>query len=549
MSAEKSPDWLIDLLYDEALEEDEDHLPTPQEDSLTPEQSAELTAHQDLLRALRDATPMFSPQASTRAAILEAAHAQIAKQAEQQAQAVRKPQVARPLQDSMWGRTRTQTVAQIAGLATVLVVGVFMLGRLQDTLPSATRSASPSAEHAAMIAPAPAPTLAAAPQSADFPERSPLEVAAGDAANKGQDTLALREPAKLPDLADRVEGGAPSPPAEEAAPADPEPAAKLPRQEATQALQAASAASGRISGLASSGSVSKEASKEALDDLLADSTPAPIAAKPDADAASDKRADEDGLGFAGENARLQPQEPKLSARTTLETKDLDTRRTLERAPGPPPVAQAPRDEAYAEEAAPDIEERLADKKSSSSFMSPEAPGRAAPAKPSVSAPQAPASSMAKASPKPMPAEAAPAEAAPAAPARRGGVQVNETEAEAQVAVKAEARTEDAARQRAATPSLPALEQALRAERFAEAAREADRFLKTGRGSADERARALEIKAQSYERLGRGDDAYRVYEQLEREYPAYVKKRAVERPSRSLKKKDAAKSEMDAMESY
>lgn len=543
MSAEKSTDWLIDLLYEDEVEHEEpleedlssqdssEELERPLK-LLRPEQEAELAEHRRWLATVRQSMSMAQPSAATHDAIMEAARAQLITHAEREAQAVRKPQPTRHSPEgTLWARARFGTMAQIASLATVLVVGIFFLGRFQDKMPAMSESApAPTAttialndapEAAAPQAqpePAPEPVIAAATEeqaqapeeSLDFPSRDPNEVA-HRADQQLKDSLALNEPLEkesksrreqVMEEAERAKVGG------EEAPGDAIAKTAEVDASATRSKRSTTAKGLSLDGASVQGAF--ESNKDKADDSFA---------------------------FSGRAAEEQApaQEP-----TRLAINDTAPAKTIKREAPATPTQDL--DESFGPAAAD---------QPNSKFLSPESPmanstsgastgvkqqeRAVANVQPRPSSSAAP--SLAK---KQAPAKPAPSAAPSAAPR-------DEAAAEAEMVEDAKAKTKADAKP--ATPSISITEQAFRADRFKDAAAEADRFLKTGRGTPDERARALEIKAQSYERLGRGDDAYRVYEQLEREYPGYFKKKAIDRPRKRSKKKDAAKSKIDLMDSY
>lgn len=543
MSAEKSTDWLIDLLYEDEVEHEEPLEDLSSQDSseelerplalLSAEQEAELAEHRRWLESVRQSMQLAQPSAATHDAIMEAARGHLIKHAEREAQAVRKPQPVRHSPEgTLWARARFGTMAQIASLATVLVVGIFFLGRFQDKMPAMSESAPApmattialndapqAAAPEAQQQPAPEPVIAAASEeqaqapedSLDFPSRDPNEVAQL-ADREAQNSLAMNEPLEkerksrrdqLEDDAARARAGGVEAPgdalAKTAELAKPEPASK--RSATTKGL-----------------SLGEVSTQGALD-------------------TSSKDKADDGFAFSGRSADAPApvQEP-----TKLAVNDTAPSKTITReAPATP---------------ARDLDEALGPRSAdqpTNKFLSPESPTtNSTSSSANVDSSKQEERAIANAQPRPSSASA-PRMAKKQAPAKPSvapsAAPREEAAAEAEMVEdnKAEAKPDA----KPATPSISLTEQAFRADRFKDAASEADRFLKTGRGTPDERARALEIKAQSYERLGRGDDAYRVYEQLEREYPGYFKKKAIDRPRRRSKKKDAAKSKIDLMESY
>jgi len=131
MAADESTDWLIDLLYEE-YEDDE----APDADGLTPEQAAELDEFRSFMGDVRASLPDAEPGTHVRASLLEAASAQVESMgvaaAEEASSAARRPARVGPApRDTIWSRARFSTIAQISGVAIVLIVGAFSLSQLQ----------------------------------------------------------------------------------------------------------------------------------------------------------------------------------------------------------------------------------------------------------------------------------------------------------------------------------------------------------------------------------------------------------------------------------
>lgn len=163
MTAEKSTDWLIDLLY---ADEDEDMLDSTEGD-LPTDQREELEGMRDMLSEIRQAwPPMESPSASLREGLLAQAREAAAAAAETEAQGARMPRATRSPAGSIWSRVRARTLVQITGVAVVLLTGSFFLGQMAQEPGGAS---APSMELARTdTAPSPAPEIAAN----DFPVKA-----------------------------------------------------------------------------------------------------------------------------------------------------------------------------------------------------------------------------------------------------------------------------------------------------------------------------------------------------------------------------------------
>ena len=82
------------------------------------------------------------------------------------------------------------------------------------------------------------------------------------------------------------------------------------------------------------------------------------------------------------------------------------------------------------------------------------------------------------------------------------------------------------------------ESAWKSENYPRTLERADQYIASGRGTATERARALELKAQALRALGRGTEATAVLKTLQEDYPSYykkenVRKKRVEPSSKSM----------------
>ena len=109
------------------------------------------------------------------------------------------------------------------------------------------------------------------------------------------------------------------------------------------------------------------------------------------------------------------------------------------------------------------------------------------------------------------------------------------------ASKDESKQQKAAEKKPApnNTTLADVERAQRSEDARQTLDKANAYLERGIGSQQERARALELKADALKELGRKSEADAVYRQLERDYPQYYKKENVQEKKKRSKKKSAS----------
>jgi hypothetical protein len=122
MASEQSTDRIIDLIYGELPEEEEEQMRHELAESA--ELRAELDSYEDLLQRVRTTMPAEEPSPSVHASIMEAARAG-AENASQRRVARRSPDGAAPR--GVWGRLSNSNIAQIATVAAVLLAGVFVV--------------------------------------------------------------------------------------------------------------------------------------------------------------------------------------------------------------------------------------------------------------------------------------------------------------------------------------------------------------------------------------------------------------------------------------
>ncbi len=465
MSAEKSPDWLIDLLYaDEEYEFDSEG--PPDEADLDEAESFELEGLRDLLGQVRashvDVAPPEGLSASILAAAREASAEATAEAAHPEARraAPGRP-AATPGEGSLWGRARANTFAQIGAVAAILLVGAFMVNRIHST------SNEPMMADAMEVAAAD-----------DLVREQPQSAVVADSDAPNTDGLALKEDAKP------------------AAPA------------ADQAKAAVETLEGELA----------KPAEDPLDELAVGK--ALEARREKGRLATKLNRDYDVLSKKAPAKKAEPPSKK-DAYLAVSDKDLDTMMddALENTPGdaePEPVA---------------LNTPTAPARSSSSGFGTEARYEPAPS--------------AKRPPSPTPAEEAGAdevdEAVERAAAQRNVVRTSAADAADSVA--SGSAKEATAKQPAkpAAPSIAEVERMARAERHRDTVAAADRYLKTGLGTNKDRIRVLELKAEALTAQGKGDEAVRIYDQIEKLDPSHSYKQPAVKRSKRKKAKKKAKS--------
>ncbi len=471
MSADKSTEWLIDLLYQEEPDSD----PGGPPESLSEDDLALSQAYRSFLSEVREQLPEAAPAQHTLDTILEAARAQAAASTATSARTTRAPQAPRDLSSSIWRKARVQTLSQIAGVALVLVVGAFALGKL----PQDDRASEP-APMAAAIAAAPQgdfPELEAPPAS---PGATPGEgVALGKAApeqdgyfDKARDALMRSRAQSAPSSFD-ASAQAP-PPAEPPAPAEQMGERAEAREGSSAPSELAAVPAQHIMSGAYKDALQPRSPKGGLDGLEVTS----------------------GAERAASLGRTTPQ--------GLMHGDVVKGNMVERD----------------DQARPDADGELEQKAQLAEpapLASPEARPLAVP-KPTTAS-RSSASSGPSAEPEPAPE----ASVAPSAPAKK------------EIAAKPAPMPS----QPAPAISLQRAEGALKSQDYRTALSQADGFLSADLGKPNERARALEIKARAYEGMGQTAQAARALEALEREHPAYYKARNLQQVQRKARQPDSS----------
>lgn len=455
MSAEKHPDWLINRLY---LDELDDETSSDGQDNLNPEQEAQLLEMQQFLGQLRDHVPhmpMAAPSEKTRQSILAAAQEALETGYEDVSATTRTPQKApRSGSDSLWGKYRFHAIAQITGVAAILIVGVFGLAQFQNQMKPTMDAAAPEMAKATKIQkPAVASNEKAdEPAGKDFPDTN--ATAKPKPSLDQSKTLALNKDLK------------------KEADADNKPSVE-------DNVQSKSA-----------NGVKRNARRKA------------VAMKPKKSKKS--MANDDGFSFSGLS--------NSGKRSTYRGN----------------VGQGVESESK--------------KEVSSLFKSPEAPSNAKGSKEvaindlNTSAPQSepPAS---KAITRPA---TAPTKRSASAP-----VATNKPALDAKKSTKTSSTKKADAK--TATPTVSGIERSFRAEKFDNTLTEANQYLKTGKGTSRQRARVMELKAKAYQKLGRNDEAARIFDQIRKKYPTYYKKKAIKYPAKKSRRK--SKSSFDALDKF
>ena len=231
MSADNSTEWLIDSLYPEERDDDASY-------ELTPEDHVQRLEMEQLLGSMREHLPVASPSPEVRALLLKTAQSALIQEVEQQAQsappsAPRAANATRSPSTSAWQRSKVHALAQIAGVAVVLVLGVITVAQLQN---SALDKAGMTSQDLLVAKEAPAPAAAVNP--ADFPNKVQAEpqgdVVAQNTAKQesSQEEIALAKTPRIEPQERRVDD-APEEIVQAAKTQTPEPQAPKPKPVAT----------------------------------------------------------------------------------------------------------------------------------------------------------------------------------------------------------------------------------------------------------------------------------------------------------------------------
>lgn len=446
------------------LYEEEAAEPPPPEEALEPAQQEELRTTRDLLAQVRAELPSEQPPARMREAIFAEARAQAERASAAQAQPAEPGPAAGGGAEptSLWGSPGTRRVFQAAAvLAVALGAGLLLTRTFEDTVESKFSAANDTVT-----------------QEVAFEGGAPSE------------------PIARPDPA-------PAPPAEEVAAAEPpqDPSNDFPE--------------------------------------LADATGEPVDAEPEEPETtlalredSPKQAESDDLRQSSgeERARgARAQEPSAD-------RAPKTRRARRRASSRPPARSKKKSKA-APQAKDELMATLDDEARDSyggagSLEGLNRASKNAKADRDANAnlfggAEGPSRAPAEPAPRPSvdPAPAAPSKSADAVGNFVGADDAEERQQQAATASSgAEPEAEAEEEPTRGPTSLQSVESAYRRNDYTRTAQEASSYLDRGLGSNQERARALELKAESLERLGRGAEARQAWQQLERDHPSYYKKR-------------------------
>jgi hypothetical protein len=478
MSAEKSPDWLIDLLYADEEHEFDSEGP-PDEAGLDEAESLELEGLRDLLGQVRASRVDVAPPEGLSASILAAARE---VSAEASAEAAR-PEARRaapgrpaasPGEGSLWGRARANTFAQIGAVAAVLLVGAFMVNRIHGTSSEAEMGAG----------------MEVAAKADDLVREQPAAAAVAGADAPAADGLALKEEA-----AGAAESG-------------------------DQAQAAVEAIEGNLDRARNEdpAELDELAVGKALDEARE------RARREEAGLLSTKRSrDYEALSDKKTAAKADPAPPKKDSYIALSEKDLDgiVSGELENTPGDAPnepvALNAPSAPSRSSSSGFGTEARYESTPSAARPPSPE-PAEESEAKPTKLADEVVESAM----------------------AQRNAARTSSAQAADDIA----ARENQDATDKQPAPSLGEVERMARAERHRDTIAAADRYLKSGMGANADRARALELKAEALAAQGKGDEAQRVYDEIEKKYPTHFKRPAQKRQKRKAVRKKAKSLDVD-----
>lgn len=564
MSAEKPTEWLVDLLY----EQDE---PTTDETGgsdqwsgeLDDAQRAELDATFAMLGEVRAAMPMEEPRASVRASILEAAH----KQAEAQVAASaasrggrRAPGSPRSSTESLWGGQTLYRAMSFAAVLCVLIgAGVIAQRMTQPTVESRFAAANdsvtnevnfggsdeaPAHQQLAALekekAPAPEPEeVALAEEENDFPEIAQNKELAKEEDPAADKTLAMQDDFKPGKKADRFDNEDGVWDRSSRRKTTSKPVAKAPKKE----LDSSSLKS--LLGSDDSDYSNKRAKKRSVATKSSSSKSYRGSAGTDLDALADDR------GY-DKNAQATKQDSLFGGAERIATEEEQRRPSVSgpsdalgnmARPSEEPAPTANRPASTADRSAP-----RANKKELAMAEDAGVEGEAAE---STSRRKIfnrrerdskdgglfrnRREEKSKADPATSGGDAYSGSASAATPAKPAPSTVTTTES------KDESKQQKAAEKKPApnNTTLADVERAQRSEDARQTLDKADAYLERGIGSQQERARALELKADALKELGRKSEADAVYRQLERDYPQYYKKENVQEKKKRSKKKSAS----------
>lgn len=534
MSADETTEWLVDLLYADELEDLEDEHDAPQgadddpESGLSDAQLVELAGARAFLGEVRRAMPSEALSEEVRTSILSAAREAAAARAASDAAAERRPQVARTPQGSIWSRTQWSTIAQITSVAALLIVGAFSINIFQMQSAEHVSESAPTAARVAADAP---PTPAVATRTADFPEAKLQAAGALEAPGNKNTTVALKDAAEkkradkgsVPDD-EIVQAAKTKTPARDRSAEDN--AKEAPREEALGAVTRPTRRSAPVREPAREPSVAQAPLAKKATNAPGDGVADLLSNKDQGNASRSYRPQRSATGFGHEfsvaddtktNAKVAEgqarQEDDYAAQkpASVERKPVDVKTESATAPAPMPTPKpAPIELA-------DARPRLDTSGGVTSTRSGPPPSTT----PMTSAPKLVAPAKTDATTR-----AGVASADPAAPSPKA----------------------DAAPQKGTPMSVSTIERAYNRSDYRGAVEDADSYLNAGLGTPDERARAMELKADALINLGRRDEGNGVLRELEQKYPEYAKKKGLsKKPSKNrvkTMKRNMSKSNAD-----
>ena len=583
MSAEKPTEWLVDLLYehDEATT-DEMEGSDNMSDGLDDAQRAELEATFAMLGEVRAAMPMEEPRASVRASILEAAHkqaeAQVAASASARTSGRRAPGSPRSSTESLWGGQNLYRAMSFAAVLCVLIgAGVIAQRMSQPAMEAKFSEANSGVTNEVSFggdsAPAPArPQLAALEEEAetaeptiaanDFPEiaqnrQTTLGIQQEDPA-VGNKTLAMGDNKQKEKLAKSMDKGSGESWLEN-------------RSSRRESSARSRAQAPKKDELDSSSLKSLIGSDDSLDEdnYRADASKAKPSKKRsssksaytyrgsgsgtdlDALAKNDESYDQNAQAPSRDTNRLfggaegdgtAQRAPATSSKDSMAGNAmLDDVEAPAEEPAPMPTSEAPADDGGYARSTESVEEQ----KSSRRFKIADRLRR--------NRDERKTSKSAPAPRKTTSSSTGPAPSAPEVSATSPSDEQGNKDMAIRPVEQSEKKAEAEARKPAPNNTTIAdVERARRSEDARGTLEKADAFLDRGIGTQQEKARALELKADALKELGRKSEADAVYRELERDYPQYYKKENVKEKKKRSKRK-AASPDLDfadeAMESF
>lgn len=507
MTAENSTEWLIDLLYKE------EDAPTPDAESassaLEAVQQAEFDAISAMMGEVRAAMPLEEPGATVRASIMAAAQKQAESSAARAASStgMRAPGNGRSGQ-SIWSSQTMHRAMSFAAVLCVLVgAGVFATNMSSTTYQSKFSEASSGvASEVRFDSPAEseaAPAIAAAQESLDFPELQKTQ----DTPTLSDDALPIENTLALQRKQDRGAGimderaTMPSPRRVTRSVAKKEPAYK---SESLSGLtgwdKARNAAPRKEAGpsqAAPPSSPARELKLADLDDISSSEEEA------------ERQAPGDSLFGSNESPSRAPKMDRKDSVGNMMAESADDFDQEKKKSVSGGDAASGRKRDFVQDSESSKESGRGEARESAAAPAPE---------PSVAPEQAPRPSVA----------AKTSAARPAPKPQEEDVEQNNT-------------------------SLREVESSQRSGNASRTLEKADAYLARGIGTSREQARALELKAQALQELGREEEARVIYRKIDEQHPTYYKKENLEtkkkRRSKAKSKKTSVDFSDESLEAY